>query len=444
MIRFLLKRVTSSILILSMLFLLVFLLGQAIPGDPIEQSLGESWEQNDEIFQVKYKSRAAVLGYDMPGFYFSIIPSYFPDSLNQIYPLSKRKWYRALLFTYNDNASITTYVNSVVHTSYNGDPISRRVAGSLLGVSDPKKIQEILSTDLPESAASLQISARNMIANRSWIKNFFPSIRWNRSNNRFHKSLKELFSGGGYSHIDGQKVGNRISKALSWSVIINFVTALLAYLVAIFLGIYLAFRNGQKIDKILSNLAFIFYAIPVFWLATIGITFLTKGNLGIGLFPGLKIDLLMGGGYFWNIPIHQWPYFILPILCMALPVIAYLSKQMKSSILTEKNKLYAISLQSQGISSTRFYRKQLVKNALFPIITQLAAIFPALITGSLIIEVLFNIPGMGRLLYDSILANDWPIVFPIVLLAGLFTIIGYFISDLLYIRIDPRIKPEEM
>jgi peptide/nickel transport system permease protein len=112
--------------------------------------------------------------------------------------------------------------------------------------------------------------------------------------------------------------------------------------------------------------------------------------------------------------------------------------------MAEKNKLYAISLESQGLSSTRFFKKQLVKNALFPIVTQLAAIFPALITGSLIIEVLFNIPGMGRLLYDSILANDWPIVFPIVLLAGLFTIMGYFISDLLYLKIDPRIKPEEM
>jgi len=86
----------------------------------------------------------------------------------------------------------------------------------------------------------------------------------------------------------------------------------------------------------------------------------------------------------------------------------------------------------------------LVKNALFPIITQLAAIFPALITGSLIIEVLFNIPGMGRLLYDSILANDWPIVFPIVLLTGLLTVIGYLVSDLLYMKMDPRIKPEEM
>ena len=444
MIRFILKRTASSLLILSMLFLLVFLLGNSIPGDPVEQSLGESWEHNDGIFQVKYKSRAEVLGYDMPGFYFSIVPNKFPDTLNRIYPLSRRKWHKSLLYTFNDNETVSIYISNIIYASNHNNSEVRRLVGRLYGISNPREIKEILTGDVSDLLIPLKESATIMISNRSWIQNLLFSFRWNSSKNRFHKSLRETFSGGGTSLVDGQKVGNRISKALSWSVIINLVTATFAYLSAILLGIFLAFRNGKKIEKVLSNLGFVFYALPVFWLATIGITFFTKGNLGIGLFPGLKLDLLIGGGYFWDIPIISWSYYILPILCMALPVIAYLSRQMKSSIMAEKNKLYAISLESQGLSSTRFFKKQLVKNALFPIVTQLAAIFPALITGSLIIEVLFNIPGMGRLLYDSILANDWPIVFPIVLLAGLFTIIGYFISDLLYLKIDPRIKPEEM
>jgi peptide/nickel transport system permease protein len=84
--------------------------------------------------------------------------------------------------------------------------------------------------------------------------------------------------------------------------------------------------------------------------------------------------------------------------------------------------------------------KQAFPNALFPLITLFAHVLPAAIAGSVAIEVIFNIPGMGRLTYQSILSQDWPVVYPILLLAAVLTLIGSLLADVLYAFADPRVK----
>ena len=96
--------------------------------------------------------------------------------------------------------------------------------------------------------------------------------------------------------------------------------------------------------------------------------------------------------------------------------------------------------RAKGLSESRVFRGHILRNALFPIFTIIGAAIPASISGSVIIEVIFNIPGMGQLLYQSILAQDWSVVFTMVVLASVLTIIGYLISDVLYRLFDPRLR----
>jgi peptide/nickel transport system permease protein len=84
--------------------------------------------------------------------------------------------------------------------------------------------------------------------------------------------------------------------------------------------------------------------------------------------------------------------------------------------------------------------KHIVRNAMFPVITMAGYSIPALISGSLIVEVIFSIPGMGRLLVNSLMARDWPVAFPILMLVAAVTILSYLITDIVYTRVDPRVK----
>ena len=95
--------------------------------------------------------------------------------------------------------------------------------------------------------------------------------------------------------------------------------------------------------------------------------------------------------------------------------------------------------RAKGLSESRVYWRHALRNALFPMITMVGSAFPAAISGSVIIEVIFSIPGMGRLMYMSILSRDWPVVFAMVMLAAALTVVGYLISDLLYRWVNPTV-----
>ncbi|MDX1410254.1 MAG: ABC transporter permease, partial [Saprospiraceae bacterium] len=133
-------------------------------------------------------------------------------------------------------------------------------------------------------------------------------------------------------------------------------------------------------------------------------------------------------------------HLFLPVLCLLLAALAYLTRQMRGAMLSEMGKDYIRMARVKGLSDRAVYWKHAFRNALFPMITLVGAAIPASISGSVIIEVIFNIPGMGRLLYDGILRQDWPVVFTIVLLSALLTVIGYLVSDLLYRIVDPRVR----
>ena len=104
------------------------------------------------------------------------------------------------------------------------------------------------------------------------------------------------------------------------------------------------------------------------------------------------------------------------------------------------NEPYIMAARARGESENRVIWRHAFRNALIPLITVLAGIIPGLFAGALVVEVIFSIPGMGRLSYDAIFSKDWPIVYGVLMLASVITLLSYLIADWLYVVCDPRIR----
>ena len=106
----------------------------------------------------------------------------------------------------------------------------------------------------------------------------------------------------------------------------------------------------------------------------------------------------------------------------------------------ELGEAYILTAKAKGLSKSRILWRHAFLNASIPLITLITGSIPALVAGTLIIEVVFNIPGMGRLMFDSLVGKDWPVVFTVVHISGIITVISYLLADIAYAVLDPRIK----
>ena len=244
----------------------------------------------------------------------------------------------------------------------------------------------------------------------------------------------------GESFKDNQSVWSKIAERLPVTVKLNFWSIVVVYLVAIPLGVYSATHPNSVGDQVTTLAAFILFAVPLVWAATMAIVFICGGDFYY-LFPpgGLEsIDLSD------NWPIrrkHQdsvWHIF-LPVVLLSYDGFAGLSRYMRASMLEVLAQDYVQVARAKGLSEKRVIFKHALRNSLIPQVTILASILPGLIGGSVIIETIFSIPGLGQLGFESVLARDYPTVLALFTVSALLTLIGILISDLLLAAVDPRI-----
>lgn len=199
--------------------------------------------------------------------------------------------------------------------------------------------------------------------------------------------------------------------------------------------------RGTLVDSIATLVLFVLYSLPSFWIGTVFIVFITTPEYGMDWFP-------TGVGMIKDA--DKWPAFdrflntsyelVLPIFCATYSSFAYLSRQMRGSMLAVIRQDYIRTAKAKGLSEEQVVWKHAFRNSLFPLITLFSSIFPRALAGSIAIELIYNIPGMGKLVLESIVARDWPIVFTVVMFSALLTMIGNLIADMLYAAADPRIS----
>jgi peptide/nickel transport system permease protein len=246
----------------------------------------------------------------------------------------------------------------------------------------------------------------------------------------------------GRSYKDNRPVMDKIRERLPVTLQLNIISLLLTYLLAIPLGIYSATHQYSAGDKVTTVSLFILYSLPSFWVATVLILFLGGGDYW-HIFPISGISSLDAEKLAW------WPWLkdrvwhlVLPVTCLTYGGLAYISRQMRSGMLEILRQDYIRTARAKGLSERAVILKHALRNSLIPIVTLLAELLPAMLGGSVIIESIFTVPGMGQLGFESILARDYPTVMAISTIAAFLTLIGLLLSDISYALVNPTISLE--
>ncbi|MDF2436674.1 MAG: ABC-type transporter, integral rane subunit [Bacteroidota bacterium] len=489
MLRYIVKRILIFIPTLIIITLLGFIISINAPGDPVErmvssaQSGGELGTQNLSQLQDKLFWRKK-LGLDLPVFYFSITSLSRPDTLFKIYDKSEREaldrliskhgnwreiqhYYHAQNRLYNfllafspdtnlvkaaefntvkENINLLKYETLALKSSYDEIVIDAKLKKIKTLLSQYPFLQKFKSEFNESEKAYNEIKA----SSTSW-KNYIPRIAFYKTHNQYHRWL---FGDGGHfsrgllhldfgtSYITKQPISDVIFTKIGWSLFFAMLSVLLAYLVSIPVGVKAAANRGSRFDRFSSIILFMLYSMPAFWLATLLLMTFANPDV-LQWFPASGVKPATGypedAGIFEKIRLSL-PYLILPAICYTYSSFAFLSRTMRVSMIETVGQDYIRTARAKGLPENKVIWKHAFRNSLLPIITVFANIFPAAIGGSVIIESIFTIPGMGYETFLAIQSNNYPMIIAVFTITGFLTLVGYLVSDILYALVDPRIS----
>lgn len=243
----------------------------------------------------------------------------------------------------------------------------------------------------------------------------------------------------GNSFVDNRPVMGKIIERLPVTIPISLITICLSYMIAIPIGIYSAARQYSFWDRFSTVILFLLYSLPTFWIATMAIIFLANVEY-LKIFPTSGLTSL--GSENWPFFERMWDrvwHLILPISIYAYGSFAFLSRQMRGSMLEVIRQDYIRTARAKGLKEKTVVLRHALRNSLIPIITLFGGIFPALVGGSVIIETIFSIPGIGQLAFQALIARDYPLIMAELVMSAVLTLVGLLLVDILYAFVDPRI-----
>ena len=246
------------------------------------------------------------------------------------------------------------------------------------------------------------------------------------------------FDFGNSMSADARPVMTKILERLPLTVSMNVISLVLTLLIAIPAGIFSACRQNSLWDHALTILVFLGFAMPSFWLAL-----LLMSYFGIEL-QVLPISGLTSMGYENFGPLEKCldlaRHLTLPILVYTIGSLAGMSRYMRSCMLEVLRQDYMLTARAKGLSSSRVILHHGLRNALLPVVTLLGLSVPGLIGGSVIIESVFALPGLGNLFYSAVMARDYTMIMGNLVLGSVLTLLGNLLADICYGLADPRIR----
>ncbi len=243
----------------------------------------------------------------------------------------------------------------------------------------------------------------------------------------------------GLSTVDNRPVMNTIKEKLPYSITLGFLALLFAYFISVPIGIWSAYNQGSTSDKVVTVVLFMLYSLPNFFVAVLLIEFFSVGR-PFDWFPsgGFMADSAAGMPALTQLKSVAW-HLILPVLCLTYMSLAMLSRYARTGLLDVIRADYIRTARAKGLSEPMVILKHAVRNGMIPILTLLGTALPALVSGSLVIEYIFNIPGIGLYLYESIFMYDYNAIMGVLLISTMMTLVGILLSDISYAVVDPRI-----
>lgn len=256
---------------------------------------------------------------------------------------------------------------------------------------------------------------------------------------QYVKWIQNMFQGDfGRSFAWNMPVATMINERLGVTIFTSLLTLIVTYAVAIPIGIYSATHQYSFFDYLFTGVGFAGLAMPSFFLALVLMYYLVKYtgvNVG-GLYSQQFLDQPMS----WEKFVDMLQHIPVLVIAVGLAGTASLIRIIRSGLLDELKKNYVTSARSKGLTEGRLLFKYPVRLALNPVISSIGWILPNIVSGATVTAIAMNIPTIGSLLYESLLAQDTYVAGASIMLLSFLTVIGMFISDVLLVVVDPRIR----
>ncbi len=489
MLKYIIKRVLIFIPTLFIITLLGFVISFNAPGDPVDKMLSAAG--SDDASNSKISTRIEQkkfwrkkLGLDLPVFYFSLSSLSYPDSLYKIDDKNEKEALSRLIDKYGNWQYIHEY-NKLIHqfeaqfiqliadsaflsllkNQGNFEQVTEtRFEILSLKYNHDEYLFQLKTTKIRQCITQyfnghvtiinllhqLEKKHLELTLNKCTWKNYIPWIHFYGTKNQYHRWLfgDGEYSRGlirldfGISYLTQQPVNTVIFNKIGWTLFFSLSSVLLSYIISIFIGLQITRYKGTFLEKTTSLSLFVIYSLPAFFFSVLLLMLFANPDVW-NIFPSSGIKPVggypEGSGIMDKIKLSL-PYIVLPLICYTYSSVTFISRMITGSMSEAMQQDYIRTARAKGLSEKKVIYKHAFRNSLLPLITILANVFPAAIGGSVVLETVFTIPGMGYESYLAIQLQNYPIIIAVFTLTGMLTLLGFLLSDILYTLADPRIS----
>ena len=445
MLKYLIKRIIIAIPTLFLISVIVFLMGQSVTDDPMAAHGGQSFSgaTNDPDAESAYLTQQAHhLHIDKPNFYCAIGLTCLPDTLYKIQPVWRKNKMKKLALQCGDWIRVKEYeaqlaasirwIEALPDSLLQRTEVNKTI--SLLKTATNPVDCDRLIAELPPGDAinRLKNCLTGIYPTSGWG---IPALHWYGLNNQYHDWLTAKYASENHSP------WKKIYYPLRVTLFIKIMALLLAFGLAIPVGLILG--NQPKWDKFSKYLLVLLYVSPVILIGCVlRYLFATPGQGWFSPFIGGV------GTSVYNNQVSSFGTWImankgrllLPIITVSVHTLVFIALQMRSGVISVAQQDFIRTAQAKGLPNRNILWRHIFPNALFPIVVLFGNLLPSVLSGAVLVELIFNINGLGYTTYDAILNQDFQVLMTIVLLTATVTIIGSLIADLLLSWLDPRVR----
>ncbi|ADH91820.1 ABC transporter permease [Arcanobacterium haemolyticum] len=309
--------------------------------------------------------------------------------------------------------------------------ISRRLLQSFVVVLLVTVITFTILHMLPGGAAR---SALGLQATQEQLDAYAHQMGYDRPiYEQYISYLGQLIRGElGTSFALNMDVSQAIAQRLPKTMLLSFCGLVLAVIIAIPLGMLQAWKRNRWPDYLITALALLMYSTPLFFMGLLLIVAFSQ------VWPILPPEAPQG--FTVSEMLADWQGLILPSVTLAIVSLAAYTRYVRSSMVDNLEENYIRTARAKGLSESRVVMKHAMRNSLFPVITLLGMSLPGLFSGGLVVESLFNYPGMGLMYWQAAQGRDYPILLAVTTIISIATVIGALLADIMYAIADPRVR----
>ncbi len=465
------KRLIFFVPICLLLIACTFLLTRSVPGDALDQMLmrSEGVSVSSADYQNRKEKLAQRLGLDKPLFYFSITTLAEANAYRYFNEPKEKNAFYQLLNTYGDYKNVCSYYDAI-----------KNVEAGLMLVKDQvayrTEINEVLTqlralkietneTNIQQQLQLMSVELKTLSAfsalpvyindkfslllqNKKGWRRYVPVINVN-SNNQFHswffgdENNRGMVSGNlGTSYYTGKPVITILKERTGWSLLLTLTSVLFAYALSVPLAAWLVYKNKKGLNSFFDLVVSVFYATPVYLLG-VALLFILSNPDVLNVLPSSGVKPLGGflpGTSFADKMGITILHLFIPLICYTYATFAFLLRTTKSLLNGQLKAGYVKTAYAKGLHPRTIVFKHALKNAVLPLAAVFTNVFPAILGGSVIIETLFSIPGIGLETFNAAVSRNYPVIAAVFMLTGILTLIGFILSDFITSQLDPRIS----